>query len=71
MFKSLKPPRDEEAERLERQRVEKLKQTALHMLDAAVARHDDAMEAGNYEMAGAHAETAAWWWGALTGRNTE
>lgn len=69
MFKSLKPPRDEEAERVECQRRDKLIRTALHMLEAAVARHDDAMERGQYDAAGAHSETAAWWYGALTGRS--
>lgn len=71
MFNPLKPPRDEEAERAERLRREKLITTAIHMLEAAVERHDDAMQQGNFEAAGAHSETAAWWFGALTGRNSE
>lgn len=66
--KTVKVPKDEVTERIERQRKEHLLATALHMLDDAVARHDDAMERGSYDEAGAHSETASWWWGALTGR---
>lgn len=70
MFNRVKVPRDEETERLENQRKDGLIATALHMLDAAVERHDDAMERGCFTEADDHSEHAAYWWGALTGRNS-
>lgn len=68
MFTKLRPPKDEEAERQHRLQSEKLQATAIHMLECAVERHDEAMQQGNFEAAGAHSETAGWWFAVLTGR---
>jgi len=68
MFTRLKVPKDEEKERQEQARIDRLIESAIHLFEAAVVRHDAAMEAGHDDQADSFSETAAYWFGAITGR---
>jgi hypothetical protein len=69
MLNRLRVPRDEEKERAERVRSEKLVAQAVHMMEAAIQRHDESMDAGHLEQADSFSETAFAWFAALTGHN--